>query len=171
MIQNKVIFKILNTFVISACMISMGCSTAKKTEEPLIIPEMTTHPIVDENVSLGDSDSERAFGLQTIHFPYDSSLLNSVEKNILQANASILKAHSQMKIQIEGHCDARGGIQYNIALGEKRADATRKYLEDLGIAVERIAIVSFGKEKPIDLNTTEAAYTRNRRANFVVTTH
>ncbi|MBU6153893.1 MAG: OmpA family protein, partial [Bdellovibrionales bacterium] len=72
-------------------------------------------------------------------------------------------------IQVEGHCDQRGGIQYNIALGEKRSNAVKKFLTGQGIAGDRISVISFGKEKPVDSAETEAAYAKNRRGNFVVT--
>ena len=119
----------------------------------------------------GDSDTGKAMGLQTIHFPYDSFLLDGEEKELLKANADILKSKTELKIQIEGHCDQRGGIQYNLALGEKRANSTKAFLTDLGIPSNRITVISFGKEKLIDPGTSEEAYARNRRANFVITGH
>ena len=82
--------------------------------------------------------------------------------------ADILKAHPGVKIQVEGHCDQRGGIQYNIALGEKRANSVKKFLMDKGISGDRIATISFGKERPVDSASTEEAYAKNRRANFVI---
>ena len=118
---------------------------------------------------MGVSDSGNAMGLQTVHFPYDSFTLDSEGKSVLKSNAEILKSKSSLKIQVEGHCDQRGGIQYNIALGEKRANAAKKYLADIGIKGERVTVVSFGKEKPIDSAETEEAYAKNRRDNFVVT--
>lgn len=145
-----------------------SCAGNKKKDEGGGVP---TAPSADDNTSLGDSDSGKAMGLQTVHFPYDSFILNDEGKSILQANASILKDKSNLKIQIEGHCDQRGGIQYNIALGEKRANATRKYLEDLGVTGDHMTVISFGKEKPIDSGTSEEAYAKNRRANFVITSH
>ena len=72
-------------------------------------------------------------------------------------------------VQIEGHCDQRGGIQYNLALGEKRAEAVKKYLIGLGVGGSRIQTISYGKEHLLDSSSTEDAYSRNRRANFVLT--
>jgi peptidoglycan-associated lipoprotein len=123
----------------------------------------------DENVSSGDSDSGKAMGLQTVHFPYDSSVLDDDAKRVLDSNAQILKEKNHLRIQIEGHCDQRGGIQYNIALGEKRANAVKNYLEKLGISADRVSIISFGKEKPIDPSESAEAYAKNRRGNFVIT--
>jgi peptidoglycan-associated lipoprotein len=122
----------------------------------------------DENM-MGDSDSGKAMGLQTIHFAYDNYSLDSESKSTLKSNAQILKDKGTVKIQVEGHCDEHGGIQYNIALGEKRANATKKYLDTLGVKADRIAVISFGKEKPVDSANTPEADAKNRRANFVVT--
>jgi peptidoglycan-associated lipoprotein len=80
-----------------------------------------------------------------------------------------MKDNPSLKIQVEGHCDQRGGIQYNIALGEKRSNAVQKFLTGQGIAKDRISVISFGKEKPVDPSENEAAYAKNRRGNFVVT--
>lgn len=121
--------------------------------------------------TLGDSDSGKAMGLQTVHFAFDSFALDDATKSTLKANADILKSNEKMKIQVEGHTDARGGIQYNIALGEKRANSVKSYLSGLGIGGDRITIVSFGKERPLDPGTSEEAYNKNRRANFAVTAH
>lgn len=154
--------------IISATIFVTGCGGAKKKEDEGGVP---TAPAADENVTLGDSDSNKAIGLQTVHFPFDSFRIEGQEKNILKANVDILKEKPNLKVQIEGHCDAKGGIQYNIALGEKRANATKKYVEDLGIAGDRITVISFGKEKPIDQGMTEEAFAKNRRANFVITSH
>ena len=116
-----------------------------------------------------DSDRGGAMGIQSIHFPYDSFVLTSEAKSALNSNVQIMKSHPGVKVQIEGHCDSRGGIQYNIALGEKRANTAKKYVEDQGIAADRVTTISYGKEKPIDNGTTEDAYAKNRRDNFMVT--
>ena len=151
-------------FLASCIWFAVGC-TPKKAEDESATP---TAPTVQEN-TMGDSDSGNAMGLQTIHFPYDSFLLDETAKSQLKANADILKDKTSVRIQIEGHCDQRGGIQYNIALGEKRANAVKNYLEGMGIGADRITTISYGKERPIDPGTSEDAYAKNRRANFVIT--
>jgi peptidoglycan-associated lipoprotein len=118
---------------------------------------------------MGSSDTGNAMGLQTIHFPYDSSLVDSNDKVTLTQNADILKSNPTVHIQVEGYCDNRGGIQYNIALGEKRAQAVKHFLQDHGVKGNRVTVISFGKEKPVDPANTEEAYAKNRRANFVIT--
>ena len=119
--------------------------------------------------AMGDSDSGKAMGLQTIHFGYDAYLLDNEAKSILKGNAQVMKDKPSLKIQIEGHCDQRGGIQYNLGLGEKRANAVKKFLVDQGVAANRISTISFGKERPVAQGETEEAYAQNRRANFVIT--
>jgi len=150
--------------IMAASSTMLSCSKQAQPDESAA----PTAPSADEN-TLGDSDSGKAMGLQTVRFPYDSFVLDSDAKSTIKANADILKDKSSVKIQVEGHCDQRGGIQYNIALGEKRANATRKYLMDLGINGDRITTISYGKERPIDSGTSEDAYAKNRRANFVIT--
>lgn len=169
MTKKRELFRRLSwTIGVAALLLAVGCGGNKKKDEEGGVP---TAPSADENTALGDSDSGKAMGLQTVHFPFDSFILDDQAKGLLSSNASILKDKPALKIQIEGHCDQRGGIQYNIALGEKRANATRKYLQGLGVEGDRMTVISFGKEKPIDPGTTEEAYAKNRRANFVITSH
>lgn len=156
-------------FALIALMVGAGCSSAKKNTDTSPTDQTNAAPPSEVDNLGQDSDHGGAAGLQTIHFPYDSFVLDSVAKGALKGNADVLKDKGSLKIQIEGHCDQRGGIQYNIALGEKRANAVRKYLIDLGVTGDRITTISFGKERPIDQGTTEDAYAKNRRANFVVT--
>jgi peptidoglycan-associated lipoprotein len=123
----------------------------------------------DINSDMADSDSGHAMGLQTVHYDYDSSTLSGEAKSTLNNNASILKDNGSVKIQIEGHCDERGGIQYNIALAERRAKSAKSYLVEHGVAASRISVISYGKEKPLDPGHSEEAWSKNRRANFRIT--
>jgi peptidoglycan-associated lipoprotein len=143
--------------------LSTGCA---KKQQP---DEMSTATDMGDMDQLGDSDSGKAMGMETIRFPYDSFTLTEEAKNTLNNNATIMKDKASLRVQIEGHCDVRGGIQYNIALGEKRANAVRKYLEGMGVAGERLSTISYGKERLIDQNTSDEAHGRNRRANFAIT--
>lgn len=150
-----------------ATMISLSACTQKKDikGDEGVIPSAAN---ADEN-SMGDSDSGKAMGLQTIHFGYDSYTLDDSNKSQLKANAQILKDKPSVKVQVEGHCDTRGGIQYNLALGEKRANAVKKFLQDQGIEGGRISVISFGKEKLIENGESDAAHAKNRRGTFVIT--
>lgn len=159
-------FNRLGIALLAIGMLSFAACAGKKP-----MPDSETISTANADVNeTGDSDSGKAMGLQTVHFPYDSFSLDEQAKGVLKTNADILKEKASVKIQIEGHCDQRGGIQYNIALGEKRANATKSHLVDMGIAADRISTISFGKERPLDAGTSEEAYGKNRRANFVITT-
>ena len=113
------------------------------------------------------SDSGKIDGLQTVHFDFDKANLKEEEKKKLQGNADWMKSHSNIGVQIEGHCDAKGSIEYNLALGERRAKAVKDYLIHLGVGEGKLSIISYGKEKPIASGDSEADYSKNRRANFV----
>jgi len=117
----------------------------------------------------GDSDSAKAGGLQTVFFAFDSSNLDSSTKEAVAANVEYLKTNSNVDVQIEGHCDERGGRQYNLALGERRAKAVRDYMVALGVESKRISTISYGNERPKVEGNDESAWSQNRRANFVVT--
>ncbi len=105
---------------------------------------------------------------QNIHFAFDSSALSSEAKELLKKKAQWLKENPNVTVTIEGHCDERGTTEYNLALGERRASAVQSYLQDLGIGGFRLDTVSFGEERPLDPGQTEAAYAKNRRAQFVL---
>lgn len=111
-----------------------------------------------------DMDAEEA--LKTIFFDYDSSDLTPEARETLAANARYLKGRQDVRVTIEGHCDKRGSTEYNLALGEKRAQIVRRYLQQLGVDPNRISILSYGEESPLDFGDTEAAFARNRRAEF-----
>lgn len=106
---------------------------------------------------------------QDVHFSYDSHILNEEAKARLERKAAWLGQHPQINFQIEGHCDERGTTVYNLALGERRAHAVKQYLTALGISASRISIISYGEEFPLDPGHTEDAWSRNRRAHFVIT--
>lgn len=107
--------------------------------------------------------------LKPIHFDFDKYDIRPTEAEILKANSAFLKKFPSIKIQIEGHCDERGTNEYNLALGERRANSTKKYLLSLGIPETRMSTISYGEEKPMDSAHNEDAWARNRRAHFVIT--
>lgn len=158
-------------FLLSVMSVAIAFSACKGKETKLETPLAdTTAPVQTEEVKgAKDSDSGSAYGLKTIFFDFDSFSINEASKAILADNAKILKEKSDLSLQIEGHCDERGSVQYNLALGEKRANAVKKYLTTLGITDARLTLISYGKEKPMSQDHTEDAWAKNRRANFVVT--
>ena len=106
--------------------------------------------------------------LKDIHFDFDKYDIRLGNTEILKENAALLKRYPKVKIQIEGHCDERGTIEYNLALGERRANSTKKYLLSLGIPGDRISTISYGEERPLDPGHHEEAWGKNRRAHFII---
>jgi peptidoglycan-associated lipoprotein len=106
--------------------------------------------------------------LGSIYFTLDSSDLDSSARETLASTYESLKQQPGIKIRVEGNCDERGSAEYNLALGEKRAKAARKYLTAMGIADSRLSTISYGKEKPVDPSHHEAAWKKNRRDDFAI---
>ncbi len=105
--------------------------------------------------------------LVDVYFDYDQFVIRSDARAVLEANARSLKAENSRKLLIEGYCDERGTVEYNLVLGERRAQTAKQYLQDLGVPSSRIQITSYGKEKPFCLDHSEACWQSNRRAHFV----
>lgn len=165
--------KILGIIFLSSFMALVGCSSKKKeagmegAEEPMTT---TTSEAGGSELNInGDSDNRTAGSLTTVYFDFDSSTLRADTKSALDANSAFLTSNANVEVQIEGHCDERGGVEYNLALGERRAKAVMDYLTAMGVAASRITTISYGKEKPIAMGHDEASWSQNRRANFVVT--
>jgi peptidoglycan-associated lipoprotein len=106
--------------------------------------------------------------LKDVHFDFDKYDIRRGDEEILKENAALLKKYPKTKIQIEGHCDERGTAEYNLALGERRANNTRQYLVSFGIASNRISTISYGKERPLDPGHNEEAWAKNRRAHTII---
>lgn len=148
---------------------AVGCASKKPTNTADTATEFDAD---NSGLTLnlnGDSDSNTAGGLVTVYFAFNSAQLSSATTSQLNANVEFLKSNPTVDIQIEGHADERGGIQYNLALGEKRAKSVRDYLVANGISSNRISVISYGKERPVAEGHDEAAWSKNRRANFVIT--
>jgi len=107
--------------------------------------------------------------LKDVHFDFDKYDIRPEEGAILKENAALLKKFPNIKVQLEGHCDERGTVEYNLALGERRANKTKDYLVSLGISAARISTISYGKEKPLDPGHNEEAWAKNRRAHTIIT--
>lgn len=158
--------------LVSLTLVVSGCGSKKKkatkTDDQPVVAASDNQG--DDDISLNaDSDSGKAGPLQSVYFAFNSATLNGDTKAALDNNAQFLKGKGNVEVSIEGHCDERGGVQYNLALGEKRAKAVRDYLVALGIDSKRMTTISFGKERPVAFGHDEAAWSKNRRANFVIT--
>ena len=108
-----------------------------------------------------------AQNMQDVFFAYDSYDIEPQYQKVLQADARFLQQHPSIKFTIEGHCDERGSTEYNLALGDNRANATRQALIQLGISGDRIRTISYGKEKPFCTESNESCWQQNRRGHFV----
>ena len=106
--------------------------------------------------------------LKDVHFDFDKYDIRPGDADILKQNAAVLLKYPTAKIQMEGHCDERGTGEYNLALGERRANNTRNYLNSLGVSSDRISIISYGKERPLDPSHSEEAWAKNRRAHCII---
>jgi len=110
---------------------------------------------------------KKAMQFQDVFFDYDKALLRQEIRSKLEADAKMLKEHPEMKTTIEGHCDERGSGEYNLVLGNRRAEAVKRYLINLGVEPSQLSTISYGKEKPFCSEHNEACYQENRRAHFV----
>lgn len=139
----------------------------EKIEEP---PAVVKPQLTEEEIFMSQSLDEvnRAGYLKMIHFDYDKYFIREDAKPALESNSSWLKRFGTAKILIEGHCDERGTEEYNLALGEKRSKSALDYLSSLGVAPERMRIISYGKSQPLDPGHDEVAWQKNRRAQFTI---
>ena len=135
--------------------------------EPTIVP---AEPVRDDAITSASLDDlNRNSPLKPVYYELDISDLSAANQKTLDENAVLIKRYASWTVTIEGHCDERGTAEYNLALGERRAIAVRAYLVSLGISADRLRTVSYGKEFPFDPGHDEGAWTKNRRAHFVVT--
>ena len=149
-------------------------STAPATPAPA--PPPTTGrdvvPQVDDVArvhGMAIDEIERLGLLQEIHFVFDRADIRDEDRAVLSKNAEALKKYFQLRITVEGHCDERGTVEYNLALGERRAKAAYDYLVSLGVPADRMKTVSYGKEIPLCRESSEDCWGRNRRGHFTVT--
>ena len=139
----------------------------QRVEEAPLAPQEPLSEDSIANRSLDDLNRDSPF--KPVFFPLDGGDLDDQGRMVASANAAILKMYPTWVLTIEGHCDERGTAEYNLALGERRAVAVKTYLVSLGIAQDRLRTVSYGKEFPFDPGHDEGAWSRNRRAHFVIT--
>lgn len=176
------------TLVLLAVVLGLACKSAPKAEAPVTQPpafESKPQPAekVDETAgfkevqpqseTVTESPSSLAEKLNTqgvlrpVFFDFDKYDLRPEATKTLADDAARIKEYAQFKVRVEGHCDERGTVEYNLALGEKRARSSRDYLTSLGVPAARLTIISFGKERPADPGHNESAWAKNRRAEFI----
>lgn len=159
-----------------ALVVAAGCGGAKKaakTElapaQQVAVPERVAQPEPKEPPPASAPKKAVPLILDNVHFAFDRYELMPVARDILAKHARALKDRREANVLVEGHCDERGTIEYNLALGERRAKAVVDYLVSLGVERSRLAKISYGKERPLDPGRNETAWAKNRRAQFVVT--
>ena len=133
-------------------------------------PPRSSPPSVESGALSGDLDQlNRAGYLKDAYFDYDKADLRDDARAVLSADADWMRKYPSVQILIEGHCDERGTSEYNLALGDRRANASKEYLASLGIDSSRVRTVSYGKERPFCSASTEDCWQQNRRGHFVIT--
>ena len=148
--------------------LGFGCTKKQtvKQEEPIKQPEVSIPaPVATPPVEAQPVVPKVEF--KTIFFAFDSYSLNEEGKTLLNQAGGLLRSYPDIVLRLEGHCDERGTAEYNLALGEKRANAVREYLENLGVSRSRLSTVSFGKEKPVALGNDEESWAKNRRVELI----
>lgn len=163
----------------------LGCAHHPDIEQPPAImepvqEEQATPPGLKSEKERGEAAASKRLRLpglmreitifenQDITFDYDAFAITPAAGEILKTKAAFLTVNPSLIVLIEGHCDERGTVEYNLALGDRRAKAARDYLCALGIAPERIRTVSYGEERPLDPGQTEGAWAKNRRCHFLI---
>ena len=169
---NKVLKGLLiaiPVMAMTACSSSDDAASNTGAETNTGAAETTVVTPIDQNGQLTEQElKEQALReTQTIYFAFDNSTIAGDYEEMLAAHASYLSKNPALKVTIEGHADERGTPEYNIALGERRAEAVSNYLQALGVQADQISIVSYGEEKPLLLGQSEDVYAKNRRAVLV----
>jgi peptidoglycan-associated lipoprotein len=141
-------------------------STAAPETKPAPVTEAQSavapvNTVASDNLAAGPNGVAKI-----IYFDYDSFVVKAEFQNAIEGNAQFLKNNPRAKVSLEGHTDERGGREYNLALGQKRADAVRQSLSLLGVSAAQVESVSFGEEKPAMQGTDESAFSKNRRTEF-----
>jgi len=154
-----------------SALMTISCSKKKTTEETDGTPDVTSIDTGDTNANANGANGagvgQKVSGLPTIYFEFNSFSLNSASKEALNLAAQWLKANPNTKIQIEGHCDERGTTEYNLALGERRANTVKDFLQSKGVPANQLSTISYGEERPVAMGSTEEAWAKNRRTEFV----
>ncbi|HET9253157.1 MAG TPA: peptidoglycan-associated lipoprotein Pal [Candidatus Eisenbacteria bacterium] len=159
--------------ILAASLATLGCSSRKQAqvETPPSPPPPTetteAPPPPPPAASQNTEPTETAAGLQDAFYDYDDASIRADARAALEANGRYLERNTNMNVIIEGHCDERGSVEYNLALGERRARAAKEFLTSYGIPANRMTTISYGKERPFATGSSEEAWAQNRRAHFV----
>jgi len=177
--KSALLVTLVSLAAVAACHHNPPASEAAKPTMAPAAPPLAPPPAAPREVAQEDEyaklkamsadEIDRLGLLAEIHFDFDRADLRDADRAILSKNAEVLKKFDFLKISVEGHCDERGTVEYNLALGERRAKVSYDYLVSLGVAAERMKTVSYGKEVPVCQEHSEDCWARNRRDRFTVT--
>ncbi len=140
-------------------------------KEETLSPQPSSPPLAKEELKKekeGQMIAAAAGELKSIFFDFDQAVIREDQKEVMLQNAQWLKAHPQVRVRIEGNCDERGTAEYNLALGQRRAEAVKEFLVGLGISPQRMQTISYGFERPLDPGHNEEAWAKNRRVDFTI---
>jgi peptidoglycan-associated lipoprotein len=126
-------------------------------------------PLLSSDLQVVNEELRRRGFSPDLYFDYDESSLTDDNREKLSRNADLLKSQPQFSVTVEGHADARGTNEYNLALGERRANAVKDYLSSLGVAADRLRTISYGEERPACTDEAESCYSQNRRVHMIIT--
>ncbi len=163
--------KVLKGLLVAVPVLTLAaCSSNNETDAGDANANANQAVVADQGLSDAEQLRQQLEALRqqnTIYFDFDKSDIRSEFASVLDAHAAFLRARTTISVTIEGHTDARGTPEYNIALGERRGQSVQKYLENLGVAAGQVSVVSYGEEKPVDAGNTEESFAKNRRAVLV----
>jgi peptidoglycan-associated lipoprotein len=154
--------KLMLSALVVLNLFAVACTNDEKKVEEVVATEKKA----DDHEFSVDKDGKLEFNAEIVYFAFDDASLTPEGMARLDAIAAHMKTNTKEKLKVEGHCDDRGSIEYNLALGQRRAESVRKYLETVGIGADRLQAVSFGSEKPAVAGQGEEAWSKNRRAEF-----
>jgi peptidoglycan-associated lipoprotein len=136
--------------------------------EPMM-EDKVEDPLLSQDLQVVNDELRRRGFSADVYFAYDEDTLSDDARDRLSRNAELLRSQPQLQLTVEGHADARGTNEYNLALGERRANAVKDYMSSLGIAGERLRTLSYGEERPVCTQEEESCWSQNRRGHMVVT--
>jgi peptidoglycan-associated lipoprotein len=144
---------------------------AQDVEQPAepAMDDTTENALMSEDMQVVNDELRRRGFSPDIYFQYDESELSDDARDKLARNADLLKGQPQFQLTVEGHADSRGTNEYNLALGERRANAVRSYLSSLGVGADRLRTISYGEERPVCTDEDDSCWSQNRRAHMIVT--
>ena len=168
--QKKIWLMIALVLVISGLLFTVGCQKKTVSQAKAPAPAPAPAPAAKQAAPAPVTPSVTGWNLaqNNVYFEFDKSTLTPMAQDTLMRHAAWLRANTDVTVTIEGHTDERGTNEYNLALGDRRADSAKAFLVDLGIASSRLTTISYGEERPLCTQQNEECWAKNRRAHFVV---